>query len=70
MHRKITVAERDVSTVFSLISQDVDKMLKYYGDQKIDEREAAEMEALLKKLKNDLERMKKYVSSNLEELAD
>ena len=70
LHRKITVAERDVSTVFSLISKDVDRMLQYYGDQRIDEREAAEMEALLKKLKNDLERMKKYVSSNLEELAD
>lgn len=70
LRRKIVVAERDIATVFNLIKNDLDNLLRNYGDKKIDEREAAEMETLLKKLKIDIEKMKKYVSENIEEIGD
>ena len=70
LRRKVVVAERDIATVFNIIKGDLDKMLRNYGDKKIDEREAAEMETLLKKLKADIEKMRKYVTDNIEDLAD
>ncbi|MBI5728816.1 MAG: hypothetical protein HY983_01030 [Candidatus Magasanikbacteria bacterium] len=68
--RKVVIAERDVMNLFTLVEKDVDKMLAYYSDNNIDEREAMEMLTILKKIKDNLQKTQKYILENIKEIGD
>lgn len=70
MDRKSVIAQRDASNVFEAIKKDVETMLSHYKDAKISEMEAAEMEFILKKVKANLEKMKKYIVQSIGEISD
>ena len=66
--RKVVIAQRDVVNAFDQVKNNLDKMLKNYGDKQIDAREAVEMAFLLKKTKTDLEKTQKYIVENIKEI--
>lgn len=66
--RKVVIAQRDISVIFNLLRKDIDKMLSDYSDEEINEAEAKEIEFYLKRMKENLDKMKHYVSENVEEI--
>ena len=68
--RKVVVAQRDIVTVFSIVKKDLDKILESYHDKKIDEREASEIEFLLKRININIEKMQQYLLENIKEIND
>src|SRR3989338_4398375 len=66
--RKAVVAQRDVVTAFDVIGKDIDTMLSSYADKRLNKREAAEVEFLLRKIKENSQKMQKYVVENIEEI--
>lgn len=68
--RKIFISQRDTAAICGLVKKDVDMALKNYSDQKIDEREAGEMEFLLKRAKENIEKMGKYLIEGIKEIND
>jgi len=67
---KIIVAERDLSGVFTNISGSLEKCLRVFDDRKITPREAMELQGHLKNLENSLDKMKKYLAEEIEEIDD
>ena len=67
--RKAVVAQRDIAAMSNLLQKDIDKILTSYADKRVDEREAAEIEFLIKKIKDNLEKTKKYVTENIGEIS-
>ncbi len=63
------IAERDVTSVFGVLKKDLDNLLGKYKDKKISAVENTEIEFLLKKTRDDLEKMKKYVTANIEDIS-
>jgi hypothetical protein len=70
LERKAIVAERDVAGAFDVVRGDLDQMLAKYADRRVDEREAAEIEFRLKKIKANLEKTQKYIEENIDEIPD
>ncbi len=68
MGRKVVIAQRDVVNAFTNLKNNVDKMLKNYTDKRVDEREAEEMEFILKEMKVGLEKTQKYITENIKEI--
>jgi len=68
--RKAIIAERDVNNMIEGTDENLDKMLHYYDDGKIDDREAAEAQFLLKQTKSKLKKAKKYITDNIDEIND
>lgn len=68
--RRVIIAQRDVVSAFGMIKNDVDKMLAKYADKRLDELEASEIEFILKKVSENLEKMEKYVIENIKEISD
>ena len=68
--RKAIVAQRDISIIFGLLWKDIDKMLEDYSDGAISESEAKEIEYYLKRMKDNLTKMKRFMSQNVEEIKD
>ena len=68
--RKVVIAQRDISVIFNLLRKDIDKMLDDYSDETINEAEAKEIEFYLKRMKENLDKMKRYMSENVEEIRD
>jgi len=68
--KKMAIAQRDVVNLFMTTRKDIDGMLKNYADGRIDDREAAEMEFVLKEIKSNLEKMEKYIIENIGEIND
>ncbi len=65
---RIVIAQRHVITSFNIITKEIDNLLAKYADDKIDEREAEEMKFALKRLKEEADKIKDYVASNIEEI--
>lgn len=65
---RIVIAQRDVVTSFNLVTKEIDSLLTRYADNKIDEQEAEEIKFALKRLKEEADKIKNYVSSNIEEI--
>lgn len=68
--RRAIIAERDISVVFGLLKKDIDKMLSDYEDGSLTEAEAKEIEFYLKRMRDNLEKSKRYMSENVEEIKD
>lgn len=66
--RKVTVAQRDVINALASVEKDIDKILKNYVDKQIDEREASEMEFVLKNMKEKLNKAERYIIENIKEI--
>jgi hypothetical protein len=66
--RKVVLAERDIINTIDSVQKNIDKMLKNYTDKKIDEREAAEMNFILNKMKTDLEKTQKYIVDSIKQI--
>jgi len=67
--RKIIITQRDVQTSYGLLEKDINQALGRYADKRINEAEASEMEFLLKRMKDNLEKMKKYILEGIEEIS-
>lgn len=68
--RKVVIAQRDISVIFNLLGKDIDKMLGDYSDGFLSEGESKEIEFYLKRMKDNLDKMKRYMSENVEEIKD
>ncbi|MDD5527419.1 MAG: hypothetical protein PHO56_00370 [Patescibacteria group bacterium] len=68
--RKAVIAQRDVNNVLDRTVESLDKIIGYYDDGKIDEREAAEEKFLIEETKNNLKKAKKYITDNIKEIND
>ena len=68
--RKVVIAQRDISVIFNLLRKDIDKMLDDYSDETISEAEAKEIEFYLRRMKENMDKMKRYMSENMEEMQD
>ena len=68
LSRKTIVAQRDVVSSFDFIGKDVDKAISSYSDKRISKEEASEMAFLLKKAKDNLGKMQKYIVENIDEI--
>jgi hypothetical protein len=66
--RRVTIAERDVVNVFDNLKKDIDKLLKNCADGEINESDLAEMEYTLKKMKDNLEKSRRYIVGNIKEI--
>lgn len=66
--RRVVIAQRDVFNVFAMIEKDIDKILKSYEDNNINERELTEAEYILKKIKENLKKTQKYIIDNIGEI--
>lgn len=70
LSRKAIVAQRDIVAMSENIKKDLDKALASYTDKQVNEQEAAEIEFLIKKVKDNLEKTQKYVTKNIEEIPE
>lgn len=68
LSRKTIVAQRDVVSSFDVIGKDVEKALSSYSDKRVTKSEASEISFLLKKVKEDLGKMQKYIVENIDEI--
>lgn len=68
--RKVIVVERDISIIFNLLRKDLNKMLSDYEDGMITESESKEMEFYLKRMRDTLDKTKRYMIENVEEMKD
>jgi hypothetical protein len=70
MQRKnrIVIAGRDVTTAFGVIQKNIEKLLGYYNGGPMGESQVEEMKFLLKETKEETDKMKHYVSENVEEI--
>ena len=59
--RKALISQRDIANVFNILESDIDQALKSYIDKVVDEREASEIEFLLKRIHTNIKRMQKYI---------
>jgi hypothetical protein len=68
--RRAIIAERDISVVFGLLKKDIDKMLSDYEDGTLTETESKEIEFYLKRMRDNLDKNKRYMTENVEEIKD
>lgn len=68
--RRAIIAERDISVVFGLLKKDIDKMLSDFEDGALTDAESKEIEFYLKRMRDNLDKTKRYMSENVEEVKD
>lgn len=68
--RRAIIAERDISVVFGLLRKDVDKMISDYEDGTLTAEESKEIEFYLKRMRDNLDKTKRYLSENVEEIKE
>ncbi len=59
--RRILMSQRDLAASYNVMKKDVSRAQKLLFDQKVDSAEANEMEFILSRLDQNLEKMNKYV---------
>ncbi len=65
---RVVIAGRDVAAAFGVIQKNLEKMIGYYEGGPPGESQKEEMKFLLKETKEETEKMKHYVSENVEEI--
>lgn len=68
--RKAAIVQRDIVNLTANTEKDIDTMLAKYTDRQIDERESREIEFLLKKMKNDLKKIERYILNAIKDIPD
>lgn len=66
--RKVIIAQRDIANAIAVIKKDVDVILAKYSDGKIDETEVSEIQYLTKKINVNLEKARKYIVEEVEDI--
>lgn len=64
------IAQRDISTVFGLLEKDINKMLADFEDGKITAEEEKEIEYYLSRMKENMSKMKGYLTQNVDEIKE
>jgi len=67
---RAVVAGRDVVAAFGVIQKNIEKLIGYYQGGTIGESQTEEMKFLLKEMKEETDKMKRYVSENVEEIEE
>lgn len=70
LSRRATVAQRDVLNMFDACEQDLDKLLKNCADGHLSDSDITEMNFLLKKMKDSLQKSRRYVIDNIRKIGD
>lgn len=65
---KVLIAQRDIIAVFGLVKKDINKIMESYSDNNIDVREANEMQFILKRIQNNIDKLSKYLIENIGEI--
>jgi len=60
-YRRILISERDIISSYNILKKDVDLASRHLEDRKVDEGKINEIQFLLKRLGDNLEKMNKYV---------
>lgn len=67
--RKIIIAQRDVINVLELLKKDIAGALSgYYKDKELNKTETSDIEFLLKRANERIEKMKEYLVENIREI--
>lgn len=66
--RKVVIAQRDIANIISVMKKDVDSILAKYSDDKIDETEVSEIRYLVKKISASLDKARKYIVGEVEDI--
>lgn len=64
------IAQRDISTVFGLLEKDINKMLADFEDGKVTAEEEKEIEYYLSRMKENMSKMKGYLTQNVDEIKE
>lgn len=64
------IAQRDISTVFGLLEKDINKMLADFEDGKVTAEEEKEIEYYLSRMKDNMSKMKRYLTQNVDEIKE
>ncbi|GEM_PF-421779 len=70
IEENIIVAEKDLLALFQVVSQDLEKARKAFEDGKISKQEVVESELYLKRIEEKLNKSKKYLVEEIEEIDD
>ena len=65
---RAVIAGRDVMTAFGVIQKNIEKMLGYYNKGTLGESQSEDVKFLLQETKEQTDKMKRYVSENVEEI--
>lgn len=66
--RKTVIATRDVVNITDRIGQDMDKMFALYNEKTGANADKAQIEFIVKRIREDIDKMKKYVVQDVEEI--
>ncbi len=69
LNRRAIIAQRDVANLFATIKQDLEKVLASYADKRLDQREISEIEFIINRLKDNLEKAQNHVLENIKEIS-
>jgi len=68
MARRILISQRDVSASFNVIRNDVDSALKAWDDKKVESYELTQIEFLLRRVKENIEKLQKYIITGIKDI--
>lgn len=68
--RRAIIAQRDVVNILDNINKDLEAMIKNYADGKLKKSESNEIEYTLNKVKEYLNKSRRYVIENIREISD
>lgn len=70
LNRRVIIAQRDIANLFEVIKKDLEKVLASYADKHLDQREISEIEFIVNRLKDNLEKAQSYVLENIKEISE
>jgi hypothetical protein len=68
--RKILISQRDVSASFNVIKKDIEKVLEFWDDGKLEDFEITSIEYLLKHMAANVEKLQKYIISGIKDIGN
>lgn len=67
---KTVIAQRDASAFLNELNKDLEKMVAAYGDKVITPSEAVEIETGIRKIKDKIEKIGKFVTKGIQEISE
>ena len=68
LDRRVVIAQRDVVNILNNSKNDIEKLLNNYTDGTLSKSDLAEMEDVLKKMKDNFEKSYRYIVENIREI--
>ena len=66
--QRVLISQRDVAATRNVIKADIDKAITAWRDGKVEDREVAEIEFLLKRVEGNLDKLEKYIIKGIKEI--